>query len=72
MLQFIATPPPNPLSSNPEETMLEYDTSSHPLRRDLIYGAISMQNGNVEVPQSPGIGVEVDRTVIEEYSGSSR
>jgi len=66
-LQLIATLPPTPLSLNPEEPMLEYDTSSHPFREDLIYGAISMRDGMVAVPQGPGIGVEVDRGVLERY-----
>jgi D-galactarolactone cycloisomerase len=66
-LQFIATLPPTPLSLNPEEPMLEYDTSSHPFREDLIYGAISMEDGKVAVPHTPGIGVEVNREVLERY-----
>ena len=66
-LQFIAMLPPTPLSLNPEEPMLEYDTSSHPFREDLIGGAIRMENGKVAVPTKPGIGVEVDRDVLERY-----
>jgi D-galactarolactone cycloisomerase len=66
-LQFLATLPPTPLSLNREEPMLEYDTSSHPFRQDLIYGAISMEDGKVAVPQKPGIGVEIDREVLERY-----
>jgi len=66
-LQFIATLPPNPLSMNLEEPMLEYDGSSHPFREGLIHDSISMTDGKVPVPQGPGIGVEVDRAVIEEY-----
>jgi D-galactarolactone cycloisomerase len=71
-LQLIATLPPAPLSLNPEEPMLEYDTSSHPFREDLIYGAISMKNEKVAVPQRPGIGVEVDRGVLEQYGSPFR
>jgi D-galactarolactone cycloisomerase len=66
-LQFIATLPPTPLSLNPEEPMLEYDRSTHPFRENLIGGAISTMTGNVPVPQGPGIGVEVDREVLERY-----
>jgi D-galactarolactone cycloisomerase len=66
-LQFVATLPPTPLSLNPEEPMLEYDTSSHPFREDLIRGAISTVNGKVPVPHEPGIGVEVDREVLKRY-----
>ena len=71
-LQFIATLPPNPLSLNPEEPMLEYDRSSHPFREDLIGGAIRMKDGRVPVPQGPGIGVEVDRDVLERYRRPAR
>lgn len=66
-LQYIATLPPTPLSSNPEETMLEYDRSSHPFREDLIHGAIRMVDGKVAVPQAPGIGVEIDRDILDRY-----
>lgn len=67
-LQFIATLPPAPLSAHPEEPMLEYDQSSHPFRNDLIYHAISLNQGKVNIPQEAGIGVNVDREVIKEYS----
>jgi D-galactarolactone cycloisomerase len=66
-LQFLATLPPTPLSLNPEEPILEYDTSSHPFREDLIYGAVFMEDGQVAVPQRPGIGVDIDRDVLEWY-----
>ncbi|MFB5192349.1 mandelate racemase/muconate lactonizing enzyme family protein [Alicyclobacillus fastidiosus] len=67
-LQFISSLPPVPLSLNAEEPMLEYDQSLHPFREDLIYGSITMQDGKVKVPSAPGIGVEVNRDVIKEYS----
>ena len=66
-LQFIATVPPAPLALNPIEPMLEYDQSSHPFRQDLIFGAITMQEGKVRIPTAPGIGVEVNRDIIERY-----
>jgi D-galactarolactone cycloisomerase len=66
-LQFVATLPPTPLSLYPEEPMLEYDTSSHPFREDLVHGAIRRADGKVPVPQGTGIGVEVDRGVVERY-----
>ena len=49
-LQFLATLPPAPLALNPIEPMLEYDQSSHPFRQDLIFGAITMQDGKVQIP----------------------
>lgn len=66
-LQFIASLPPTPLSLNPHEPMLEYDQSDHPFRDCLINGAVKMENGKVRVPDGPGIGVDVNREVIEQY-----
>ena len=68
-LQFLATVPPAPLSLNPSEPLLEYDQSAHPFREDLIFGAIRMrEDGKVAVPMRPGIGVEVNREVVERYA----
>jgi D-galactarolactone cycloisomerase len=66
-LQFLATIPPSPLALKPIEPMLEYDQSSHPFRQDLIFGAIRMENGVVQIPDGPGLGVEINRDVIENY-----
>ncbi len=67
-LQFLATVPPAPLALKPVEPMLEYDQSSHPFRQDLIFKAIAMQDGVVRVPDKPGIGVEVNREILKQYS----
>ncbi len=66
-LQFIASIPPSPISLNPTHPLLEFDQSSHPFRKDLIFDGISMIKGKVQVPVKPGIGVEIDRSVIAEY-----
>lgn len=67
-LQFLATIPPAPLALKPIEPMLEYDQSSHPFRQDLIHGAITMRDGMVDIPQAPGIGVDINREIIEKYT----
>jgi len=66
-LQFIATIAPSPLALKPIEPMLEYDQSSHPFRQDLIFGAITLRDGRVDISTAPGLGVEVNREVIERY-----
>lgn len=66
-LQFIASLPPAPLCSNPMEPMLEYDQSRHPFRLDLIHDGVVFENGYVLVSQKPGIGVDVNRSVLEKY-----
>ncbi|WP_148253127.1 mandelate racemase/muconate lactonizing enzyme family protein [Aidingimonas lacisalsi] len=67
-VQFIATLPPQPLSLNPDEPMLEYDQSAHPFRQELIGGQFALNaRGCVEVPDKPGLGIEIDRNVIDRY-----
>jgi D-galactarolactone cycloisomerase len=66
-LQFIASIPAAPLSLNPTEPLLEYDQSSHPFRTDLIFDGIKMENGTITISKKPGIGVDVNRAIIDEY-----
>lgn len=67
-LQYVASLPPAPVCLFPEEPMLEYDSSTHPFRHDLIYGAICLENGAVKIPDNPGIGVEVNKEIILKYA----
>ncbi|MCM3714183.1 mandelate racemase/muconate lactonizing enzyme family protein [Alkalihalobacillus oceani] len=67
-LQYLATIPPARLALKPVEPMLEYDQSSHPFRSELIFDQISMnEQGMVKIPSQPGIGVEINRQVINKY-----
>ena len=38
-----------------------------PSQPDLAVGAITMQGGRVAIPTGPGLGVDVNRDVIERY-----
>ena len=68
-VQFIATLPPQPLSLTPDEPMLEYDQSAHPFRQELIGGEFQLNaNGCVEVLDKPGLGVDIDRSIIDHYT----
>jgi D-galactarolactone cycloisomerase len=67
-MQFLAIVPPTPLSMKPIEPMLEFDQSAHPFRQELIFNAIQNENGIVKVPDRPGIGVEINREILEKYS----
>ena len=66
-LQFIASIPPAPGALLPVEPMLEYDQSNHPFRLELIHDSIGFRDGYVKIPDSPGIGVEVNRGALEKY-----
>ncbi len=50
-----------------QEPVLEYDRSSHPFRQQLITQPLLMVDGWLEVPTRPGLGVEVDRSVLEAF-----
>ena len=50
-----------------QEPVLEYDRSSHPFRQQLITRPLQSVDGWVEVPCGPGLGVEVDRAVLEAF-----
>jgi D-galactarolactone cycloisomerase len=67
-MQFLAIVPPTPLAMNPIEPLLEFDQSVHPFRQDLIFDAIKHENGVVKIPDGPGLGIEVNREIIDKYS----
>lgn len=53
-------------------TVLEYDaTPGQPLREELLKDAIfspdRLVDGSLTVPDKPGLGIEVDESVIEKY-----
>lgn len=66
-VQLLATLPPNPISRGQAEPLLEYDSSDHPFRRGLVSEPVTMKDGVVAVPDRPGIGVTVDRDVLDRY-----
>jgi L-alanine-DL-glutamate epimerase-like enolase superfamily enzyme len=46
---------------------IEFNTSQGPLSRELVNAPLRMQDGYLEVPSAPGLGVEVNHDVIEKY-----
>jgi len=51
-----------------QQPLLEFDTSSHPFREHLTDAPLRHKDGWVEVPQRPGLGIEVAREVLKKYS----
>jgi D-galactarolactone cycloisomerase len=66
-LQLLAALPVAHHSLFAQEPILEFDRSSHPFRVQLITRPIQQVAGWVEVPSGPGLGVEIDRSVLEKY-----
>jgi D-galactarolactone cycloisomerase len=67
-LQLLAViQPSTPLSLQPEEPMLEFDRTEHPIRAALLIDPIDHQRGVVRVPQGPGLGIDVDRRALTRF-----
>jgi len=67
-LQLLGALPHNPPGLHPIEPLLEFDCSEHPLRMTVVKEPIKQQDGWVEVPQGPGLGIEIDRTALERFA----
>ena len=67
-LQLIAALPVANHALFAREPLLEFDTSSHPFREHLTDAPLRQRNGWVEVPQRPGLGIEISRATLEQYA----
>ena len=52
------------MAVHPGGDLVEYCLSSSPLMRRLVRNLPSLVNGRVQVPQDPGLGIELDEEVI--------
>lgn len=70
-LQFCATIAPSPHTAFPtapeNEPMIEYDKNINPLRDELLTKRFTIENGFVKIPDGPGLGIEIDMSIIEKY-----
>jgi len=67
-LQLIAAIPVANHALFPNDILLEFDTSSHPFRNEFTDMPLRQREGWVEIPLKPGLGIEINRKVIEKYS----
>ena len=67
-LQLLAALPVANHALFAREPLLEFDTSSHPFREHLTDAPLRHQDGWVEIPQRPGLGIEVSRSTLERYT----
>ncbi|BAT58062.1 L-rhamnonate dehydratase [Variibacter gotjawalensis] len=66
-LHFIAAIPDQPPSLFPRPPLLEFEQEENPFRDHLAKTPIRQKNGIVKIPDGPGLGIDVDRAVIEKY-----
>ena len=67
-LHFAASLYPWPHSDNiPFPVLLEYDQGENPLRDQILHDPITFIDGYLEVPTGPGLGVELNWDIVEQY-----
>jgi D-galactarolactone cycloisomerase len=67
-LHWQATIPDSPQAPNPVPSLFEFDMTENRLRTDLAKAPIRAVEGFVPVPEGPGLGIEIDRKVLEKYA----
>jgi D-galactarolactone cycloisomerase len=51
-----------------EPPLVEFDVTESPFRDDITGGAFTPSNGVLQVPNAPGLGVELDEAVLRRYA----
>jgi D-galactarolactone cycloisomerase len=67
-LQFIAAVPDMPPSLIPMPPMLEFEQTENPFRDHLAVEPITHNGGIVPIPDKPGLGIAINRAIIDQYS----
>jgi D-galactarolactone cycloisomerase len=62
--------PQNPPSLHPQEPVLEFDRTEHPIRQAVLPAPIEHNRGVVRIPDGPGLGIEIDRQVLAGFKAS--
>ena len=66
-LHFLASIPDCPPCLVPMPPWLEYEQTYNPFRDDLSTDPITHDRGMVDIPTGPGLGIEINREIIEKY-----
>ncbi len=66
-LQMLAMIPPCPPALYPAEPMLELDRTPNVLREELDRNGCERKDGIVKIPDRPGLGVDINHGVLEQY-----
>jgi D-galactarolactone cycloisomerase len=50
-----------------QDPVVEFDMTPHPIRENLCTTIFEQKDGYIDVPQGPGLGVEVNEKVLQKY-----
>ena len=68
-ISLAATFPPCPYARSPrpyeQEPVMEFDQTPNPIRNDLASVCFEQSGGYVDIPDGPGLGVEIDETILD-------
>ena len=67
-LQLLAVVPEVPPGLFPVAPMLEFDCTDHPIRQAVLTRPLEPVGGRIDIPDAPGLGVEIDRKALERFS----
>jgi L-alanine-DL-glutamate epimerase-like enolase superfamily enzyme len=51
----------------PENALVEYCLRPSPLMRKLVRNLPPLVDGYVPVPQGPGLGIELDESIVDQF-----
>ena len=66
-MNLLAVLPTTTPAFGAHQPLLEYDSTPHPFRQDLLVDPVRVEDGVAHVPQGPGLGVEVRRDVLDRW-----
>lgn len=55
------------LAASEHGDLLEYSQSDSPLFRSLVRNLLPLEDGSVRIPDSPGLGIELDESLIDRH-----
>ena len=55
-------------AASPAGFILEYSLGANPLLHELIAERFSVENGHIEIPERPGLGITVQENFVREYT----
>ena len=59
--------PDFPYSLNPDEVLFEYDQTANIFRDKLSTTMPHLENGKMQCPDKPGLGIDINQEIIEQY-----
>ena len=66
-LHFLAALPDQPPSFRPVPPMFEFEQCENPFRDQLAKTPIVQKRGKIQIPASAGLGIDIDRNVLDRY-----